>query len=101
MAAQAQKARQNNPDRQVIDIHYRDLIAAPKSVIASIYAARATLLSGSSEAAIDASLARPRPHASRRHAYHLTDFGLTPLDIEQTFGTYCKQYQIPRESEQT
>ncbi len=101
MAEQAEKARQNNPDRQIIDIHYRDLLAAPKSIIASIYEARGTSLSGPSEAAIDASLARPRPHAARRHAYHLSDFGLTPQDIEQTFAPYCKQYEIPRESDQT
>ncbi len=98
MATKASVARKAHPDRPVIDIHYADLIADPLQTISSIYTARQTPLPEKSRAAIKSALAQPGAHAGKRHAYALSDFGLSRSDIETTFARYCAEYDIHPES---
>jgi hypothetical protein len=97
MAAKAHDARQAHPDRSVIDMHYTDLVADPLNAVATVYAARGVPLSGTRRAAISHALDQPRPHRDRRHAYHLSDFGLTDADLDHTFHSYCNDYNISAE----
>lgn len=88
MANNAIAARAANPDRKVIDIPYKDLMADPARIISNIYATHgAPLTETGRDAAIAAALA-PTPHGSKRHAYALADFGLTEDDVRGTFKPY-------------
>lgn len=97
MATKAHEARQAYPDHAVIDLHYTDLVADPLNAIATIYAARGVPLSGTRRAAISRTLDQPRAHQDKRHAYHLSDFGLTDADLDKTFRSYCNNYNISTE----
>lgn len=100
MADFADKGRKANPAAHLVDIYYKDLISDPFSAISAIYQARGQAMSTERWHAVREAAKRPKPNAVKRHAYDLSDFGLTADDIDQTFGDYRAQYAIPRKGSQ-
>lgn len=93
MARNAMAARAENPARTALDINYQDLMADPAGIITDIYAAHGAPLTGAGkEAAIKAALAPTRHGQGKQHAYALSDFGLTPEDVDRTFAAYLAHH---------
>lgn len=100
MANNAIAARAANPDRTTLDIAYDDLMRDPATIIAQIYAAHgAPLTEAGKDAVTKAALAPTEHNKGKRHAYALSDFGLTPEDVKRTFADYFSHYNItPKQS---
>ena len=97
MAKKASDARKNNPDVSFVDIYYNQLISDPNAAITAIYQAHGETLDEKRKLAIQKALQRPKPHASKRHVYNLSDFGLAASDIDSALGEYRSQYSIPQQ----
>lgn len=95
MACNTIAARQANPDRNFLDIHYTDLMQNPASIINQIYTLHgAPLTEAGQTAASQAALNRGDHTAGKRHAYALSDFGLSRADVLDTFEDYYAHYKI-------
>ena len=93
MARNTIAARAANPHRTFIDIHYADLLHDPASIIDSIYSAHGEpLRADGAQAVSKAALTRSDHTAGKKHAYALSDFGLTPEDVKTTFADYYSHY---------
>lgn len=97
MAKNTIAAREANLDRAFIDIDYGDLLSDPATIIADIYKTHGEpLTEGGAEAAIAAAESRSDHTAGKKHAYALSDFGLTPEDIKTAFAEYYSYYGFER-----
>lgn len=94
MAMNTISARAQNPGRKVLDIHYADLMADPAKVLTDIYALHGTPLTDNGLAAPLKAASRPSTHGAKRHAYALSDFGLTERDVRETFAAYMQHYDL-------
>jgi len=95
MANNTIDARKANPDRKILDIHYADLMKDPASVIKDIYAAHGLPLKSDGQAAVLKSVQnRPDHTGGKKHAYDLSDFGLTTQDVKKTFAPYYDHYNF-------
>ncbi len=98
MASNAAAARKANPGRKVLDIQYRDLVSDPGKVIDAIYALHGEPLTPEGAQSAKAFAMRPKPSADKPHAYALSEFGLSPADIQKTFAPYIAVHGIPQET---
>lgn len=93
MAKNTIAARAANPHRTFIDIHYAELLRDPARIIEHIYNAHGEpLRADGAEAATKAALTPSDHTAGKKHAYALSDFGLTPEDVKATFADYYSHY---------
>lgn len=100
MANNAIAARAANPDRTFIDIPYTDLMRDPSSIINAIYTAHGAPLTKAGQTAVTRAALAPTDHNDgKKHAYALSDFGLTEQDVRETFANYLSHYNF--ESEQS
>lgn len=92
MANSAIAARAANPDRKVIDIHYKDLMADPARIISGIYTTHGRPLTETGKDAVITAAQAPTPHGAKKHAYALSDFGLTEDQVHRTFKPYTDHF---------
>jgi hypothetical protein len=87
--------RQNNPDRRVVDVSYRELLDSPMEIVGRVYDAFGLTLSTASEAAMGDWLAANPQNKHGKHEHALSTYGLTQQQVDegmaeyrQTFGAY-------------
>ena len=91
MARNAIAARHTNRHREFLDIQYNDLMGDPATVMTKIYRAHGRPLSDEGrDATIQAALASTKSDhtAGKKHAYALSDFGLSEEDVKAAFSEY-------------
>jgi hypothetical protein len=81
------------PAGQVIDLVYRDLVAAPIETIEALYRRLGLRLAPAAAERMRAWLARPR----ERHAYALSDTGLDLATERARYAAYQSRYRVPSE----
>ena len=94
MAMNTIEARKADPARKIIDIHYKDLMATPAAQIARIYDAHGGPLTDAGRQAVVEATGKRSGHGARKHAYALSDFGLTETDVRDTFADYMDHYGL-------
>ena len=91
MARNAIAARHTNQHRSFVDVQYTDLMSDPETVLKTIYRAHgAPLMDEGRDAAMQAAAeALKGDHtAGKKHAYSLSDFGLSEEDVKAAFSQY-------------
>ncbi|MCB9542929.1 MAG: sulfotransferase [Myxococcales bacterium] len=74
-------ARAKHPDKVIVDVRYRTLMADPVGTVLSLYERHGLPVTPALEAAIADGIARRPQHAHGRHDYALEDFGLTAAGV--------------------
>jgi len=98
MADNAIKARAANPDRKFVDIQYKELLKNPSQIIEQIYKTHGAPLTDTGQASVTEAASAPSNHnTGKKHAYALSDFGLTERDVEATFSNYFSHYSFAAE----
>ncbi|MEO0883203.1 MAG: sulfotransferase [Pseudomonadota bacterium] len=85
MAENAAAARAAHPDRNVVDIQYKDLMKDAAGSIQRIYAAHGDPLTQNGAGAAIAAATAPRPPSTKQHKYALADFALRAEDVRAAF----------------
>lgn len=94
MADHAIATRNASPERKFLDISYTDLMQDPASIIKAIYTTHGAPLTGAGQSAVtEAVLAVSNHNSGKKHAYALSDFGLTDQNVKETFANYTAYYQ--------
>lgn len=81
---------------QVLDIHYEALLSEPVDVVRRIHAWAGLPWSDETAQAIAAEQARSPQHRHGRHAYQLSDFGLTEAAVARRYRDYRRQFLAAR-----
>ncbi|HRW11476.1 MAG TPA: sulfotransferase, partial [Caldilineaceae bacterium] len=93
----AMAVRKQVGDERFCDVYYRDLMADPVAEVRRIYGEIGLPFSAQMATAIHAWLMEHPQHKHGRHAYTLTEFGLTEAGILDQFSGYISEFGIPRE----
>jgi hypothetical protein len=97
MVERAMESRGRHGAAPFLDVHYRDLVAAPVGTAASVLAfAGAPIESGERDRLSGWLHANPQ-HKYGRHVYAAVDFGLTDERIDEALGHYVTHHRIPRD----
>ena len=80
-------------------VDYRDLTAAPKKTVESIYSALNMAMSDQYKAFLTAQEDKEKKHSSH-FSYTIDDYSVTPARIESELEAFYQLYQWPRVSEQ-
>jgi hypothetical protein len=90
--------RDAHPDRQIVDVHYADLVRDPLATMRRIYGAFGEDLDGQALQAMAAHIeSRPRCRFGR-HGYDFAEFGLNPAALAERFRPYVERYDVPLEA---
>jgi hypothetical protein len=84
--------RQNNPDRRVVDVSYRELLDSPMEIIGRVYDAFGLALSTASEAAMGDWLAANPQNKHGKHEHALSTYGLTQQQIDEGMAEYRQNF---------
>jgi Sulfotransferase family len=88
------KAACNNPD--VLNLHYREIVARPMEAVATLYRHCGMNLSGEAEARMRRWLRHP--HRRRHPRYNLQEFGLDARDLNRRFARYMQAFHVTPEA---
>lgn len=83
--------------RNILHLHYQDLIVAPLETVRRIYSHRGLSLGGEAEQRMTIWLERYRRNAPRRR-YSLAEFGLEAESLRRRFARYIATFGIGRKS---
>ncbi len=90
--------RDANPDAQIVDVRYADLVGDPVATMERVYGAFGDELTGQARSAMQAHVdSRPKGKFGK-HKYDLDEFGLDAPALAERFAGYVERYQIPLES---
>ena len=99
MITRAMATRDRVNDKNFIDVSYYDLIKDPISQVERIYETFGMTLSSEAKSTMQDSRKENRQHKHGKHAYELSDFGLTKDGIEKQFAPYRERFSVPHEAE--
>ena len=86
-----------HPEREIIDVHYADLVGDPLRTIERIYAACDRELDDRARKAVAACVSANPKGRFGTHGYRLEDFGLEAHVLRERFADYVERYGIPAE----
>jgi hypothetical protein len=86
-----------HPEREIIDVHYADLVGDPLRTIETIYAASDRELDDRARNAVAAYVSANPKGRFGTHGYRLGDFGLHADALRERFAAYVEHYGIPAE----
>jgi len=90
--------RDANPDVQIVDVKYADLVGDPLATMERVYGAFGDELTGQARSAMQAHVdSRPKGRFGS-HRYDLDEFGLDGPALADRFAGYVERYEIPLES---
>ncbi len=90
--------RDAHPDRQIVDVHYADLVRDPLATMRRVYGAFGEDLDGQAMRAMAAHIeSRPQGRFGR-HGYDFAEFGLDPAELAERFRPYVERYDVPLEA---
>ena len=90
--------RDANPDVQIVDVKYADLVGDPLATMERVYGAFSDELTGQARSAMQAHVdSRPKGRFGS-HRYDLDEFGLDGPALADRFAGYVERYEIPLES---
>jgi len=90
--------RDANPDVQIVDVKYADLVGDPLATMERVYGAFGDDLTGQARSAMQAHVdSRPKGRFGS-HRYDLDEFGLDGPALADRFAGYVERYEIPLES---
>lgn len=90
--------RDANPDRQIVDVHYADLVRDPIATMRRVYGAFGDELEGQAFHAMAAHIESHPKGRFGRHGYDPEEFGLDAAAIAERFRPYVDRYDIPLET---
>lgn len=85
------------PQDQFIDIQYQDIVADPMGTVKRIYEKFDLPLSRKTETAFQEEIEANPKDKKGKHHYTAEQFGLSPELIDEKFGAYMAENQIPTE----
>ena len=93
------RRRASRPDaaEQILDVHYRELVADPIGSVRRIYRHFDLPLENAVLARMRAYLAQNPRHRHGVHRYDHASYGLEPAAIDTAFKRYCDYYGVERE----
>lgn len=94
MVERAMDSRARQPASRFLDVHYRDLVAAPIGTAAAACAFAGRPLEASDRQQLQAWLVDNPRHKYGRHVYRAEDFGLSAERIDEAFGAYVGHHRI-------
>jgi len=97
MVEKTSRIRERIPAEQQIDIQYHDINTNLRGSMERLYAFMGRPLTDATWSAMQAWLEKNRQHKHGKHDYDLTDFGVSPEQVEAELGFYRAQYNIPFE----
>ncbi|HEX4369767.1 MAG TPA: sulfotransferase [Rhizomicrobium sp.] len=84
-------------DPDILNLHYREIVARPMETVEALYAHCGMALSGEAETRMRRWLQHPRRH--RHPRYNLAEFGLDARDLNRRFARYMQAFHVtPEES---
>ena len=86
-------ARVQAPE-QVLDVHYRDLVANPMATVERIYAWLGGPMPDAARQAVAAALSTNTQHRYGKHRYQAEDFGLSSDSIDALFADYRQAFDL-------
>ena len=90
--------RDANPDVQIVDVKYAELVGDPLATMERVYGAFGDELTGPARSAMQAHVdSRPKGRFGS-HRYDLDEFGLDGPALAERFAGYVERYEIPLES---
>jgi len=90
--------RDANPDVQIVDVKYAELVGDPLATMERVYGAFGDELTGPARRAMQAHVdSRPKGRFGS-HRYDLDEFGLDGPALADRFAGYVERYEIPLES---
>jgi hypothetical protein len=92
--SRAMGARSRASERQIVDVHYHDLIRDPQAAVARIYEAFGVELPESMPEAIAHHLAENPKGKHGHHGYSVEEFGLRTEEIRERFSAYIDAYNV-------
>lgn len=92
MVERAMDARATIGDSSFIDVRYEALIKDPISTARTIQEKAGLPWNGATESAMRASLVHEKKDRHGVHRYRLTDFGLSPQDVDAALARYRSAY---------
>lgn len=91
------ESRATNPEMQILDVSYNDLIRDPISEVKRIFDFAGLSFEPSTERALLQTREQNPQGKYGKHAYRLEDFGLNEAWIEENLGFYRERFKIPFE----
>lgn len=95
----AMRSREHLPSDRFLDVSYYDLMADPVAQLERIHDFAGLRFGEAERSTARHTSNRQHQHRYGRHAYSLSDFGLSETDIERELGAYCTLHAIPREED--
>lgn len=86
-----------NPEHEIIDVHYADLVGDPLRTVETIYAACDRGFDDRARVAAAAFVGANPKGRFGTHGYRLEDFGLRSDELRERFAAYVERYGIPAE----
>jgi hypothetical protein len=84
--------RKANPDKKVLDLRFKDIVADPVAAVRAVYAHAAMDFTPRTEAAVAGWWAANPADKHGQHRYELADYGLTKHQVEAVYADYIAQY---------
>ena len=81
---------------RILHLHYKDVVSAPMDAAAAVYRHCGFAMDDDARLRMQAWLGRPRGHRPRRR-YDLTEFGVDPDSLRESFARYMEVFAVPRE----
>jgi hypothetical protein len=82
-------------DPDILNLHYREIVARPMETVEALYAHCGMALSGEAETRMRRWLQHPRRH--RHPRYNLAEFGLDARDLNRRFARYMQAFHVTSE----
>lgn len=89
--------RAANPDHEIIDVRYADLVRDPLGTVETIYAASDREFGDRARAEMSAYIEANPKGRFGAHGYRLEDYGLQTGNIRERFAEYIERYDIAAE----
>ncbi|GAC1613027.1 MAG: sulfotransferase [Novosphingobium sp.] len=84
--------RKANPDKKVLDLRFKDIVADPVAAVRAVYAHAGMDFTPRTEAAVAGWWAANPADKHGQHRYELADYGLTKYQVEAVYADYIAEY---------
>ena len=91
------ESRETNPEMQILDVSYYDLLREPIAEVRRIFEFAGLSFERGTEEALERTRERNPQGKYGKHAYRLEDFGLDEAWVEANLGAYRARFDIPFE----
>lgn len=89
------ESRQNLPSNRFLDIEYHDLVSDPQAVVQNVYEFCGLPWSATPEEQVQTYIADHPKGLHGKHQYKLTDFGISPEAIRNSFKPFYDHFMTP------